>query len=345
MISIGKWLELNNEINDKYKQIEIIDNEIIKDIIKKSDVILATNSSAALEHIQNIQFDVAIVDEASQTTIPSVLIPIAKAKKFILAGDHKQLPPTVTSPKCEELTNTLFEKLIKKYPEKSAILKVQYRMNKELMEFPNKEFYENQLKTESLISNISLKDLNKKEDLKENKKSKAKINKTIAKHFKGLEKTLNNNDQSILFVDTSEFEKHGEERLKDSKSIRNKTEVEIIQLIIDNYMKTGFSNRDIGVISPYYDQVDLLKSKLKDMEVKTVDGFQGREKEIIIISTVRSNEEGNIGFLTDLRRLNVAITRGKRKLIIIGNSYTLKSNETYKKLINYYKNKDAFEIF
>lgn len=355
MISMSKWLELNLKINEKYNHIESIDNEIIQDIIKKSDVILATNSSAALEYIQNIKFDIAIIDEASQTTIPSILIPIAKAKKFILAGDHKQLPPTVTSSKCEELTNTLFEKLIKKYTEKSTILKVQYRMNKELMEFPNKEFYENQLKSESFISNISLSDL--KRDLPKNKnkksndktetkkKAKNKFNKTIANHFKELEKTLNNNDQTILFIDTSEFEKHGEERLKDSKSIRNKSEAEITQLIVNNYIKSGFSNEDIGVISPYYDQVDLLKSRIKNIEIKTVDGFQGREKEIMIISTVRSNEEMNIGFLNDLRRLNVAITRGKRKLIIIGNSYTLKSNKTYAKLIKYYKSKEAFKIF
>ena len=106
-----------------------------------------------------------------------------------------------------------------------------------------------------------------------------------------------------------------------------------------DYIKAGVSEKDIGIISPYADQVKLISEKT-DIEVKTVDGFQGREKEIIIISTVRSNDYGQIGFLKDLRRLNVAITRAKRKLIIIGNSDTLKSNETYERLINFVDEKN-----
>ena len=104
--------------------------------------------------------------------------------------------------------------------------------------------------------------------------------------------------------------------------------------IVDFYQKLGIDDKDIGIISPYADQVSLLKNKT-DIEVKTVDGFQGREKEIIIISTVRSNDKGKIGFLSDLRRLNVALTRAKRKLIIIGNKETLKTNPTYERLIEY----------
>ena len=106
-----------------------------------------------------------------------------------------------------------------------------------------------------------------------------------------------------------------------------------------DYIKAGISEKDIGIISPYADQVKLISEKT-NIEVKTVDGFQGREKEIIIISTVRSNKHGQIGFLKDLRRLNVAITRAKRKLIIIGNSNTLKSNATYDRLINFVDDKN-----
>ena len=122
MQSMAKWLEINYEVEDYYNHIESIENEIIKDIIKNSDVILSTNSSAALEYIENIIFDVAIIDEASQASIPSVLIPISKAKCFILAGDHKQLPPTVISNKTKDFQIKLFEKLIVSHPEKSFIL-------------------------------------------------------------------------------------------------------------------------------------------------------------------------------------------------------------------------------
>ena len=127
--------------------------------------------------------------------------------------------------------------------------------------------------------------------------------------------------------------------MKDSKSIVNHIEARIALKVANDYMKAGVDETDIGIISPYADQVKLISEKT-DIEVKTVDGFQGREKEIIIISTVRSNEFGQIGFLKDLRRLNVAITRAKRKLIIIGNSDTLKSNATYERLIDFVDEKD-----
>ena len=109
MNSMAKWLEQNSKVNKLYLEIDRYENSIIKDIITNSDVIISTNSSAALEEISNIRFDVAIIDEATQATIPSVLIPINKSKKFILAGDHKQLPPTIISEKASELSETLFE--------------------------------------------------------------------------------------------------------------------------------------------------------------------------------------------------------------------------------------------
>ena len=122
--------------------------------------------------------------------------------------------------------------------------------------------------------------------------------------------------------------------MKDSKSIVNELEADVSVSIARDYLNAGVSEDDIGIISPYADQVKLIQESTP-VEVKTVDGFQGREKEIIIISTVRSNEHGNIGFLKDLRRLNVAITRAKRKLIIIGNKDTLMSNPTYARLVRF----------
>lgn len=279
---------------------------MIRNIIEESDVILATNSSAALESIAQTKFDVAIVDEASQATIPSILIPIAKAHRFILAGDHKQLPPTIISDKAGELEKTLFEALIRKYPHKSQLLNVQYRMNKLLMKFPNSEFYNNSLKSDVSVDEINIQDL-------------------IDSNY---------GEDALLFMDTSNIEKNKEEHLKDSKSIVNKLEAEIAVNVAQDYLTAGINEEDIGIISPYADQAKIIQEKTP-VEVKTVDGFQGREKEIIIISTVRSNPDGNIGFLNDLRRLNVAITRAKRKLIIIGNKDTLQNNPTYKRLIDF----------
>lgn len=306
MKSMAKWIEINQEIDEAHDEIKRIENRMIKDIIETSDVILATNSSSALESIARVKFDVAIIDEASQATIPSVLIPIAKAHRFILAGDHKQLPPTIISDRARELSKTLFEELIHMYPFKSQLLNVQYRMNSLLMKFPNAEFYNNGLKSDSSVDDINIKDI-------------------LDSHQK---------EEALLFVDTSNIDMEGETHLKDSKSIINSIEAEISVSICEDYLNDGVSEDEIGIISPYADQVKIIQENTP-VEVKTVDGFQGREKEIIIISTVRSNENGNIGFLKDLRRLNVAITRAKRKLIIIGNKDTLKANPTYERLIKF----------
>ena len=306
MKSMAKWIEINQEIDEAHDEIKRIENRMIKDIVNSSDVILATNSSAALESIARVKFDVAIIDEASQATIPSVLIPIAKAHRFILAGDHKQLPPTIISDRAGDLEKTLFEELIRLYPFKSQLLNVQYRMNSLLMKFPNEEFYDNGLKSDSSVDDININDI--------------------------LESTKR--EEALLFVDTSNVDREGETHLKDSKSIINNLEAKISSGIADDYMNLGVSEEDIGIISPYADQVKIIQD-MTPVEVKTVDGFQGREKEIIIISTVRSNNNGNIGFLRDLRRLNVAITRAKRKLIIIGNKDTLITNPTYARLIKF----------
>jgi len=306
MKSMAKWIEINQEIDEAHDEIKRIENRMIKDIIDTSDVILATNSSAALESISRVKFDVAIIDEASQATIPSVLIPIAKAHRFILAGDHKQLPPTIISDRARELSKTLFEELIRMYSHKSQLLNVQYRMNSLLMKFPNEEFYNNGLKSDSSVDDITINDILDGE----------------------------HDEEALLFIDTSSVDLEGETHLKDSKSIINNLEAEISVKLVQDYLNDGIDVDDIGIISPYADQVKIIQDQTP-VEVKTVDGFQGREKEIIIISTVRSNENENIGFLRDLRRLNVAITRAKRKLIIVGNINTLKTNQTYARLIKF----------
>ena len=314
MKSMAKWIEISQQIDEEHDEIKRIENRMINDIIDKSDVILSTNSSAALEAIARTKFDVAVIDEASQATIPSVLIPISKAHRFILAGDHKQLPPTIISEQAMELENTLFESLIEKYPFKSQLLNVQYRMNRLLMKFPNREFYNNGLKSDASVDEITMGDIISGDD-----------------------------EDALLFLDTSQVDDYGESHIRDSKSIVNRLEAKIATGIAQDYITAGVESEDIGIISPYADQVKIMQ-EMTDVEVKTIDGFQGREKEIIIISTVRSNEWGNIGFLSDLRRLNVAITRAKRKLIIIGNKETLKNNPTYSRLIEFVEDEDLLVI-
>ena len=300
--SMARWIDYDDKVNEIYDKVKVLEDKIVKEIIEESDVIVSTNSSAALDVIAKYKFDVAVIDEASQTTIPSVLIPIAKAHRFILAGDHKQLPPTIISTDAYELEETLFESLIEKYPHKGQLLNIQYRMNDELMKFPNGQFYDNLLETDSSVFDISLNDL----DIED--------------------------DKIMEFIDTRDMNDNREAHLNDSKSFINKTEARICIELANDYLNRGIKKEDIGIISPYADQVKLISEHI-DVEVKSVDGFQGREKEIIIISTVRSNDNGELGFLNDLRRLNVAITRAKRKLIIVGNQDTLKYNRTYEKLI------------
>ncbi|SHH28916.1 IGHMBP2 family helicase [Thermosipho atlanticus] len=318
--NMAKWIRLNRQIDELKSRIKIIEERIAKDIIENSNVVFSTNSSAFLEILNDFTFDVAVVDEATQATIPSVLIPLSKSTKFVLAGDHKQLPPTVVSERAKELSETLFEKLIKKYSFKSELLRIQYRMNEKLMEFPNKEFYDGKLV--SAVGNITLSDLG----------------------FYGNNKITDANNV-LIFIDTFKKKNRYESRKSDSTSYFNSLEAKIIKNVVKDFIKLGAKKEWIGVITPYDDQVDLLKSMELAVEINTVDGFQGKEKEIIIISFVRSNKKGEIGFLSDLRRLNVSLTRVKRKLICIGDSSTLKKHPVYKRFIEFVKVKGTYITF
>ena len=292
---------VDNTINDTEKQ------EIEEEILKQAQVILTTNSSAATRSLSNIQFDIAIIDEASQATIPSVLIPINKAKKFILIGDHKQLPPVIANNDCKYLKKSLFEELIEKYPKQSQELLIQYRMNEILMNFPNRKFYENKLICSEKSKNYYL-------------------------DCGVLEKY--DCSSPLIFIDTSNNDNNKETHINHSYSFKNDLEIKIVLKIIDMYLNKGIHTKDIGVITPYAKQSQQISKKTK-VAVESVDGFQGGERDIIIISLVRSNNEGKVGFLNDLRRLNVSLTRAKKKLIIIGNRETLESNEDYKEFINF----------
>ena len=332
--SMAKWLSLNYEIDKHIKVLKEKEKEIFKDIISEADIVVSTNSMVFSEFLQDFHFDVAVIDEGSQQIEPSTLIPIMKADKFYIAGDHKQLPPTILSEEAKELENTLFENLIKTYPNLSIMLEIQYRMNEKIMNFPNQEFYNGLLKPAASVKSHTLADLKVKKPEK----------------FK----EILDPEEPLSFIDTSgsnafEFQPEG------STSYENHIEAHLALKLVEELLKMGINKRDIGIITPYAAQVKLLKQLLLEknlkIEVNSVDGFQGREKEVILISFVRSNNTGEIGFLNDLRRLNVAITRAKRKLICIGNAKTLSHHPTYQRFIEYikavgtYKNlKDLREI-
>ncbi|MGM0580382.1 MAG: IGHMBP2 family helicase [Bacteroidota bacterium] len=321
---MAKWINTQQEINSNYEEAQALQTKAIDDILEKSAVVCTTNSSAGSELLKDIIFDIVCIDEATQSTEPEALIPLVKGKKWILAGDHRQLPPTVKAKEASDLSISLFERFQAELPKNRIdILTIQYRMHKEIMRFSNEKFYEDQLKAHPTVAQHTLNDLPGYEPF-------PYINPKIEKVVEV--------KKPIVFIACHQGY---EEQLADSHSWFNTEEIALTKEVTDALLSSRLFPEDIGVISPYDQQVSRLKSALANyhVEIKSIDGFQGREKEVIIISLVRSNSEGYIGFLRDYRRLNVALTRAKRKLIIIGNPSTLLSDPIYKSLIenNYIK--------
>jgi predicted DNA helicase len=326
---MAEWIKLQQEIDELFNKINKLEETAVKDLLEKADVVCATNSTAGSELLSEYNFDLIIIDEATQSTEPAALIPFIKGKKAVLIGDHKQLPPTILNEKAAKkgLNKSMFERLYEIYGKSiRSMLEIQYRMHDDIMNFSNKEFYNNKLKSSSNVANHTLEDLGYK--------------------MKGKEcftdKSLNS-DKPIVFIDTKMMTAN-ERSLKGSNSYDNPVEMEILLDIVDEALKSKLKPKDLAVIAPYKDQVDLFKkhNNIENLEINTVDGFQGREKEVILISLVRSNSHNNIGFLRDLRRLNVALTRAKRKLIIIGDSSAIEKNETYKNLVDYIKDNGLY---
>ena len=310
--SMAEWIKIQKKVAELKERLRETEEDIAREVIASADVVLTTNSSAALEIVPD-SFDVAVIDEASQATVPSTLIPISKAKRFILAGDHKQLPPTVKSLRAKILEKTLFEMLIDRYPDHSSMLEVQYRMNETLADFPSAEFYNGRVRTADSVKNISLAD------------------------FRIPDSTV------IEFIDTVEHPRKREHQKKWSESFYNPLEAEIVCKKVKELLQKGVRPEWVGVITPYDEQKEFLRRTLPEsVEVNTVDGYQGREKEVIVISFVRSNPERNVGFLKDVRRLNVALTRAKRKLVIVGDSETLSSEPVFRRLVQYVKERGKY---
>lgn len=326
-----------------------IELRINAELFGEARVIACTLVGSAHHLLEGMKFGTLFIDEAAQALEAACWIPMRRASRVILAGDHCQLPPTVKSIAALRagLGKTLMERIAENKPEVVTLLKIQYRMNDEIMRFSSDWFYGGKVESAPQIKYRSVLDY----------------------------------DHPITWIDTSNEENQitieGEDSPEDSASTSssasasnqnsdlnfkeqfvgesfgriNKAEAELTLLTLAEYF-TKISKRrvleeriDVGIISPYRAQVQYLKKLIKKYEffkpyrrlisVNTVDGFQGQERDVILISLVRSNDEGQIGFLKDLRRMNVAMTRARMKLIILGNKDTMTKHPFYKKLWEY----------
>ena len=304
-----------NSLKDRATELEIRINEAL---FSEARVIACTLVSSANRILTGIKFGTLFIDEAAQALEAACWIAIRKADRVILAGDHCQLPPTI---KCIEamrggLDETLMQKIVCNKPETVSLLKTQYRMNDEIMRFSSEWFYHGELNSAPEVKYRSILDF----------------------------------DTPIVWINTENMDCN-EEFVGESFGRINKAEamlcIEELKKYINKIGKERLLDEriDFGVISPYKAQVQYLRQLVKKdaffkpfrslMTINTVDGFQGQERDVILISLVRANEDGQIGFLNDLRRMNVAITRARIKLIILGDASTLTKHPFYKKLYEY----------
>ncbi|KAL3341584.1 hypothetical protein AABB24_025902 [Solanum stoloniferum] len=291
----------------------------VTDVIKNADVVLTTLTGVLTKKLDGLSFDVVVIDEAAQALEIACWIALLKGSRCILAGDHLQLPPTIQSVEAEKkgLGKTLFERLADLYGyEIMSMLTVQYRMHELIMNWSSGELYENKIEAHSSVASHLLYHL---EDVKISPST----------------------EKALLLIDTAGCDM--EEKKDEEDSTLNEGEAEVAIAHAKRLVDSGVGASDIGLITPYAAQVVFLKrlksnvDKLKEMEISTVDGFQGREKEAIIISMVRSNSKKEVGFLSDRRRMNVAVTRARRQCCLVCDTETVSGDEFLKGLIEYFE--------
>ncbi len=306
--------------------------QILRLVWNQSDVVVATHTVCGDPLIKERTFDWVIIDEATQGIEPATWIPVSRGGKLILAGDHRQLPPTVFSRKSgpEGLGYTLFERFHRVLPETSRIrLETQYRMHREIMNFSSREFYDGRLEAHASVAGRLLTDL------------------------PGILRG-ETTDQPVMFLDTAGLGYEDEEE-PGSASRFNPEEARLVVKEFFRLIEAGLLPAQIAVISPYSAQVKLITGMILDQgrdrypdrdfeitEIDSVDAFQGREKEAVIVSLVRSNLKGELGFLTDTRRMNVAMTRARRRLIVVGDSATLGNIPFYQHFLKYIETIHAY---
>lgn len=297
-------------------EIERTEQYITNDVLAKAQVITATLVGSNHYTIRHLSFDTVVIDEAAQALEPACWIPILKAKKVIMAGDHCQLPPTIKNNEAAKqgLAKTLMEKCVELHPNAVKLLTEQYRMHEKIMKFSSDEFYKSALQANAMVAKQTL--------------------------FAG--------DQPVVFIDTAGC---GFEEKQEGGGISNPEEANAMLQHLSNYLQqvpaqaNGNTLPTIGIISPYRHQVEWLKEQvmvhpqlqpsLKQITVNTIDSFQGQERDIIYISLTRSNADNVIGFLSEIRRMNVAMTRARKKLVVIGDSATIAQFPFYADFIKY----------
>ena len=331
-----------------------IELRINAELFGEARVIACTLVGSAHHLLEGMKFGTLFIDEAAQALEAACWIPMKRASRVILAGDHCQLPPTVKSIAALRagLGKTLMERIAENKPEVVTLLKIQYRMNDEIMRFSSDWFYGGKVESAPQIKYRSVLDydhpitwIDTGEESEERRVKSEEFNSSSDDASEGSEEQEN----SSLFTHHSSLYK--EQFVGESFGRINKAEAELTLLTLAEYFTKIGKQRvlsesiDVGIISPYRAQVQYLKKLIKKYEffkpyrrlisVNTVDGFQGQERDVILISLVRSNDEGQIGFLKDLRRMNVAMTRARMKLIILGNKDTMTKHPFYKKLWEY----------
>lgn len=314
---MAEYLELEDRIDAMFEEAEELEDQAIEEELLTADVVCTTNATAGREMFDSLSFDLLVIDEATQATEPSCLIPITHADRLVMAGDHRQLPPTVLNQEAADrgLHRSLFESLIEDHEGISHTLQTQYRMHETIMGFPDQSFYETDLVAADAVRDHTLADRG------------VSIDGTYA--------SVLNPEEPLVFIDTSESDTSERSR-HGSTSTENPFEAGLVKDLVDALLENGVLADSIGVITPYADQVDRIQELLDDsVEVDTVDGFQGREKDVIILSLTRSNEDDRIGFLDDERRLNVAMTRAREKLVVVGDSETLTTAPVFASLLEY----------
>jgi len=305
---------------------------IVESIIDNAQVIACTLTGAANSEIQRLRFKTVFIDEGSQALLPATFIPITKAERVVLAGDHQQLPPTVKSMDAQQqgLSKSLFEWCIEKQSNAATMLQTQYRMNEQIMGFSSVMFYQNRLIADETVRSHILSSQPNEPLLNAPFDYIDTAGCGFEETFNGISLSTSNDNEAKLLLDY----------------------VERIYTRLEAVCTHQVWEFTVGIISPYKEQVLLLRQMMKNYEllmrygtqisINTVDGFQGQERDIIAISLVRSNDRNEIGFLKDLRRMNVALTRARKKLIVVGDSATLGSHQFYATWIKYTEDIEAY---
>ena len=313
-----------------------LEYRINEELFDDARVIACTLTGSAHHLLTGRRFPTLFIDEAAQALEAACWIAIQKADRVVLAGDHRQLPPTIKSPAAMSggLDKTLMQTICEKQPRCVSMLNVQYRMADDIMQFPNKEFYDGCLYSDPSVKYRGILDWDTPIEWIEAEEPDTS--------------DISNSADNFDFPDPITF---GESSAPDGISRVNPAEAQLALQTLHDYLERIGRDRilyerlDIGIISPYKGQVHLLRRMMRQdsywkpfrqlISINTVDGFQGQERDIILISMVRNNAQGQVGFLADLRRMNVAITRARMKLLIIGHSPTLCQHPFYRRLKQY----------